>query len=272
MPIARFAKSLRNYGIMVFGLGLLAFMCFVWGVVATLLGLVLPASVGRRVGRRGAMRGFRAYLAIMEAVGGLRLDLSALDRLRDAGPLIVAPNHPSLIDAVLVASRLPDAFCVMKASLLGNFLLAPAARLARYVRNDSLLALAAKAGAELDLGGHLVLFPEGTRSTAEPFGPFTAAVGVVSRRTGVPVQAVFIHADKSFLGKGVSLRECPAFPFHFRIELGRRFEPPKDVRAFTLELERHFTAELAARQAPAAAAASREATGDRLASGRAAPE
>lgn len=272
MSISRFAKSLRNYGIMVFGLGVLAFMCFVWGVVATVLGFVLPVDVGRRVGRRGAMRGFRAYLAIMEAAGALRLDLSALDSLQGSGPLIVAPNHPSLIDAVLVVSRLPDAFCVMKASLLGNFLLAPAARLARYVSNDSLLALAAKSSAELDLGGHLVLFPEGTRSTREPFGPFTAAVAVVSRRTGVPVQAVFIRADKSFLGKGVSLRECPAFPLRFRVELGRRFEPPKDVRAFTQELERHFATELAAGQAPAAAAASRETAGDRLPSGRAAPE
>ncbi len=269
MPIARFAKTLWNYGIMAFGLFLLALMCFAWGVASSVLGLVLPARIGRGVGRRGAMRGFRAYLAVMEAVGALRLDLSALDRLRDTAPLIVAPNHPSLIDAVLVVSRLPDAFCVMKASLLGNFLLAPAARLARYVSNDSLLALAAKAGAELRLGGHLVLFPEGTRSTREPFSPFTAAVAVVSRRTGVPVQAVFIHADRSFLCKGVPLRECPDFPLRYRVELGQRFEPATDVREFTRELERHFAAELAAGQALPAA---RETGDEPLASGGAARE
>jgi hypothetical protein len=33
----------------------------------------------------------------------------------------------------------------------------------------------------------------------------------------------------------------------FSLRLGRRFEPPGDVRAFTAELERYFTRELGAR-------------------------
>ena len=213
------------------------------------------------------MAGFRAYLAIMQALGGLRLDLADLDGLRNQGPLIVAPNHPSVIDALLVVSRLPDALCVAKASLLGNFLLGPAARLARYIRNDTLLGLAKCAGEELRHGGHLVLFPEGTRSSRAPVGPFTAAVGFISRRTGVPVQAVFIETDSRFLGKGWSVLSLPGFPVRYRARLGRRFAPPQDVRAFTAELERYFTAELGGPQAqaggvahaPALAGAPREA-------------
>jgi 1-acyl-sn-glycerol-3-phosphate acyltransferase len=258
MAIPRALKDIRDYAIAALGFPLLAGMCFLWGIASVVLLVVLPVRAGRRVGRLGAMAGFRAYLAIMTALGAMRLDLSALDALRDQGPLIVAPNHPSLLDALLVVSRLPDAMCVMKSSLVGNFLLGPAARLARYIPNDTLLGLATRAGEELRLGGHLVLFPEGTRTSRnsrKPVGPFTAAVAVVSRRTGVPVQAVFLDTDARYLGKGWSVLSSPGFPLHFRARLGRRFVAPKDVRAFTAELESYFASELAGVPASAGSAA-----------------
>ena len=242
-----------RYAIVAFGIVLLAVMCFVWGLVALLLNVLLPARIGRKAGRRGAMWGFRSYLAIMEALGAWRLDLAALDALAHAGPLIVAPNHPCLLDAVLVVSRLPDALCVMKGALVGNFLLGPAARLARYVRNDSLLKLVTRAGEELREGGQLVLFPEGTRTVGDSIGPCTEAVGALSKRCGVPVQTVIIEADTCFLGKGRALLPVPPLPLTYRVRLGRRFDPPADVREFTAELERYFARELAARGAQAAA-------------------
>lgn len=243
----------RAWGVVVLALGALWFvvLSLAWALVALLLLPFLPVAVGRRVGRVGAMYGYRCVLATLGALGAWRLDLSELDRLRGAGPLIIAANHPSLLDAVFVISRLPDAVCVMKGSLLRNLLVAPAARLARYVPNDSLMRLIARAGTELELGGQLVLFPEGTRSVG-PLGPFTKAVGAVSCRTRTPVQAVIIEDPVRFLGKGWPLLRVPPFPLTYRIRLGRRFDPPKDVRAFTVELERYFARELAAQAAEVA--------------------
>lgn len=250
--MTRVLKAIRDYLVLLFGMALLAAMSFAHSLASVVLLLVLPAATGRRVGRRATMAGFRLYLAVMEALGAWRLDLAELDPLREQGPMIVAPNHPSLLDAVLVVSRLPDALCVMKASLLGNFLLGPGARLARYVRNDTLFSLATRAGEELRLGGQLVLFPEGTRSTKDPVGPFTAAAAVISLRAGVPVQAVFIEADSRFLGKGWPVFRRPALPLRYRARLGRRFDPPQDPRAFTADLESYFRAELGGHAAPEA--------------------
>lgn len=249
-------RTAWDFILVVAGFVLLGLECFGWAVIATLLSLLLPAAMGRRVGRFAAMGAFRLHLGVMEALGAWRLDLRELDALRDAGPLIVAPNHPCLLDAVLVVSRLPDAVCVMKGRLLNNFLLGPAARLARYVRNDTLLKLVTRAGEELRAGGQLLLFPEGTRSTADPIGPFTEAVGALSKRTKVPVQAVIIEADHRFLGKGWRLTRVPELPLTYRVRLGRRFDPPADVRAFTAELEQYFRRELSALEgAPHAAPA-----------------
>ena len=239
-----------SYVVAGFGALFLAVQCVAWSVIALILHPILPARIGRTVGRRGAMWTFRAFLSTMEMLGAWRLDLRSLDELRDAGPLIVAPNHPCLLDAVLVVSRLPNALCVMKAALLGNFLLGPGARLARYVRNDSLLKLLRCAGEELREGGQLLIFPEGTRTVGGPIGPLTEAVGALSRRCGVPVQTVIIEADSPFLGKGWPLFARPDLPLTYRVRLGRRFEPPQDVREFTLELERYFMRELAVRGAP----------------------
>jgi 1-acyl-sn-glycerol-3-phosphate acyltransferase len=251
------ARVAWSYTLLAFGGLLMALICFTWALVAIVLNLVLPAAAARRVGRYGAMASFRIFLTTMEAVGAMRLEIHELDQLRDAGPLIIAPNHPCLLDAVLVVSRLPNALCVMKRALLGTFLLGPAARLARYVRNDSLLRLAARADEELRLGGHLLIFPEGTRSTADPVGPFTEAVGALSRRSKVPVQTIVIETDSRFLGKGWLVTRRPELPLAYRVRLGRRFDPPKDVRAFTVELERYFSRELAARTAPLPAAQGR---------------
>lgn len=252
MTLKFMAKAAWTYAIVTIGVLWLTAICLSQAVLSLPLYLVLPTHVGRRVGRWANMAWFRIFLGTMEALGAWRLDLRALDGLRGDGPLIIAPNHPCLLDAVLLVSRLPNAVCVMKVTLLGNFLLGPASRLARYVRNDSLIRLVSSAREELRLGGQLLLFPEGTRSTGDPIGPFTDAVGALSRRSGVPVQAVIIEADdRGFLGKGWTPAARPSLPLNYRIRLGRRFDPPKDVRAFTVELERYFERELAARTATA---------------------
>jgi 1-acyl-sn-glycerol-3-phosphate acyltransferase len=235
------------WGVMLMALGTVLFIAiaFIWALIAVMLAMLLPARAGRAAGRKGAMWSFRLFLGTMEALGAWDLDLTELDRLRSEGPLVIAPNHPCLLDAVFVVSRVPDAVCVMKRSLLANFLLGPAARLAHYIANDSLLRLTASAQARLREGGQLLLFPEGTRSASSPTGPFTDAVGAVARRAQVPVQTVIIEADSGFLGKAGSLRDRPRFPLHYRARLGRRFDAPQDVRAFTAELERYFARELA---------------------------
>jgi hypothetical protein len=69
-------------------------------------------------------------------------------------------------------------------------------------------------------------------------------VGALSRHSQVAVQTVIIETDSTFLAKGWPLLACPDFPINVRIRLGRRFEPPTDVRAFTVELERYFHREL----------------------------
>ena len=126
---------------MVVGLSALAIICLFWLPFAMLLHPLLPRRIGQPIGRRMIMGGFRFYLRFLEIFCACRFDLGELDRLRDQGPMILAANHPSLLDAVMILSRFPDAVCVMKAALLDNILFGAAARLARYIRNNAPLEM-----------------------------------------------------------------------------------------------------------------------------------
>ncbi len=238
------ARAAYEYSATYSSLVIFALLCLVWSMLAVPLHALLPRGLGMRLGRRGIMAGFRLYAHWLGFAGVYRFDLSALDALPDSMPLILAPNHPSLIDAVLVAGRHSNVSCIMKSQLMGNILLGPGARLARYIRNGSPRQMVREAVADLREGGTLLLFPEGTRSARSPIGPLSKSVGVIARRAGVAVQTLLIETDSNYLGKGSSPWARAALPIAYRVRLGRRFEPPADAAAFSLELERYFRSEL----------------------------
>ena len=221
------------------GLGLAS---LVGNLLALLLLPLLSRERGRDFGRRMISRGYAVFWRAARASGLLQMDARALDALADEPGLIVVANHPSLLDALMLVAHLPRSACVMKASLVRNPLLGPGARLARYIRNDSTFGMVRLAVEDLRAGGQLVLFPEGTRTTRWPIGPFHSAVGLIAKRAGAPVQAVFIDTDSPYRGKGWPLWRLPPLPIVFTVRLGRRFAPADDPAAFQAGLEAYFCA------------------------------
>jgi 1-acyl-sn-glycerol-3-phosphate acyltransferase len=234
------------------GLGALALLCLTWLPFAMLLHPLLPRPVGQRLGRRVIAAGFRFYLGLLERLCACRFDLSEIEGLRNERGLIIAANHPSLLDAVIIVSQLPDAICVMKASLMDNPLFGSAARLARYVRNDGILQIIAGGCEALQQGTHLVLFPEGSRTVHFPVDPLQPTTGMIARRAGVPVQTVLLDFSTAYLGKAWPLLRPPVLPLTVKARLGRRFDAPTDHMAFTTELEAYFRREVQAPAAPTA--------------------
>ncbi|HEY1313681.1 MAG TPA: lysophospholipid acyltransferase family protein [Steroidobacteraceae bacterium] len=237
-------KILYEYFALYSSLTLLGFICLTWSVFALPLYFLLPRRAGAAVGRRGIMRGFRIYAWSLSVTGTYRLDLDAIDSLRSGPPLILAPNHPCLIDALLILTRHPNIVCVMKSALMRNIFLGSGSRLARYVRNDSSRQMIKESVAHLREGGVLLLFPEGTRTTRSPINPLVGSVGLIAKHANVPVQTLVIETDSPYLSKGWPLFRRPTLPITYRVRLGKRFEPPADVPAFTAELDRYYRHEL----------------------------
>ncbi len=221
---------------------LLGLMSLSWNFAALLLHPVLSSAAGRRIGRRAISRGYSMFWAAAQASGLLRLDTSALDALRDERGLVIVANHPSMLDALMLVARLPRSACVMKASLRRNPFLGPGARLARYIRNDSVRGMIRLAAADLQQGGQLLLFPEGTRTTQRPLNPLYASFALIAEQAQVPVQVVFIDTDSPYLSKGWPLWRLPPLPIRFSVRLGQRFQPRGDHHALFSEVKAHLFA------------------------------
>jgi 1-acyl-sn-glycerol-3-phosphate acyltransferase len=234
------AQTAYEYCALYGSLALLGAICLIWSVLALPMYILLPGRLGTAVGRRGIREGFRLYAWLLTLTGAYRLDLGAIDALRGGPPVLLAPNHPCLIDALLILARHPNVACVMKSSLLNNPFLGSGSRLARYVANDSPRQMVRQSVEHLRRGSLLLLFPEGTRTGRAPINPLSASVGLIAKRAGVPVQTLLIETDSPFLSKGWSLFRRPDLPITYRIRLGRRFEAPADAAAFTVELDRYF--------------------------------
>ena len=216
-----------------------------WTVLALVLLSPLPQRWRRAAARYTMMAGFRLFSRMLTATGAYQLDLGAIDTLRGGPPLILAPNHPTSIDAILFLAHHPDLACILKPELMSNFFFGAGARLAGFIRSDTPHRMVREAVAELRRGGVVLLFPEGTRTTRAPLNRVTGSADVIARHARVPIQVAIVETDSPYLSKGWSIFRVPRLPIRYRVRLGRRLGPSDGAAAGTLALERELTRELA---------------------------
>jgi len=226
------------------GVPFLGLLCLAWTVIALPARWLLPRRAGIALGRAGISHGFRLYVRLLRFFGAYQFDTRALDALSQERGVVIAPNHPGLIDAVVLLAHHPNMACVMKTALMRNVFLGAGARLAGFIGNTPPRRMITDAVEALHGGAALLLFPEGTRSRTDPVNELQLTVGAIAKHARAPVLTVLIDCDSAYLGKGWPLFRVPALPITYRVRLGRRFAPPSDVREFTAELEDYFRAEL----------------------------
>jgi 1-acyl-sn-glycerol-3-phosphate acyltransferase len=224
----------------------LAVMSLAYNLGALLLMPFLRGPRGIAAARAGIARGYRWYWACAQGSGLLRIEGRALDALRhEPGGLLIAANHPTMLDALVVVSRLPRGVCIMKAALMRNPFLGAGARLARYICNDSPRGLVRQAVQCLREGGQLVMFPEGTRTVRAPLNELRPGFTLIAERARVPIQTVILEVENPFLTKGWPIWRLPPLPIVIHARLGARFAPERDHAAMLERLERYFATELA---------------------------
>ena len=141
---------------------------------------------------------YYANRAVMRAV--FRLKVFGVERMPSQGPLIIAPNHASMLDPFFVAAALPldrlrhTFWAGWTGRLFWNPLLRAFSRATRIVPVDAERAPAeglAFGLAVLSRGEALVWFPEGRLSPTGEIGPFLRGVGYLlaqSQTEAVPVR------------------------------------------------------------------------------------
>ena len=216
-------------GLMVSPLCALLSQCF---------GSRVPSSFGQRL-----IRGlFKGWLWCSCRIGVFNIHFPEAEKLRDLRGTVLAPNHPSLIDAVILLSIIPRTVCIMRANLIESPFLGGAARLAGFVPNDKGPALIRQGMEKLEAGENLLIFPEGTRTGAQAINPFKNGFALIAKKTGARIQTVFIEREGRYLSKGVSLFAPCQIPIRFRLHLGQVIHAGsgESAQQLSARLERYF--------------------------------
>ena len=208
----------------VFGTGL-SFAAFgVGGIVLYVVALPVLRLAVRNVARRQRMARrlvhwlFIVFVRFMWLLGVLRFDLVHTQRLRRPGQIIVA-NHPTLLDVVFLISLVPDANCIVKASLANNPFTRAAVLMTGYVCNDWGMELVEECVGSVRSGSSLIIFPEGTRTSAHTHARWHRGAANIALRAGVPLTPVSISCEPPSLRKGEPWWQVPPRRMHFTIEV-----------------------------------------------------
>lgn len=215
---------------------LLLFGAGIWLInLASLPVALLPRTTGGRT-LRSMIHGLaRVYVAVMERSGALVSNRDVLTEIATGkGGMLIIANHPSILDAPIILSRVPGISCVFKSALKQSLLMPLTARTAGYLSNDTGLQLLRDLESQLMAGARVLLFPEGTRTTAPLLNPFNSSYALAAIRSAVPVQLLTIQTDSPILTKRQHFLRAGRFPVRFRLALGPRIEPGEFVTVRTM--------------------------------------
>lgn len=167
---------------------------------------------GRRPMRYRLVAGFlRGFFLVYF---GRRLRLVGLDKLPAEGGLLLACNHLSNLDPLLIGALIPRTlFAMAKRELFRRRFVAWVLRGCNVVPVDRGAADRGALRAALAIlasGGGLMVFIEGTRSAAPGMQVAESGVGFLQRRSGVRVVPLAIWGTDLALGRGQKrLRRAP---------------------------------------------------------------
>ncbi len=219
-----------------FGIGLV--VSPISALLVTLFGRHIPISTGQ-----GMIRWlFANWLKASIRLGVFEISIPEIEKLRSLRGTIISPNHPSLLDAVIILSIVPRTVCIMRTGLSSSPFLGGAARLAGFVTNDNGPALIRQGVEKIAAGENLLIFPEGTRTLTEPVNHFKNGFALIAAKSGAPIQPVLIERESPFLGKGYPLMKKTKMPFRYRLHLGEVVHVSHGERAqqTSADLEEYF--------------------------------
>ena len=160
-----------------------------------------PRERLQKFGRSFVSSSMRFFVGFMDVIGAAKLNTVDRKYFRNIKSKIVAPNHPSLLDIIMLLSLVPNADCIVNANYRHTIIGGVIRQL--YILNsldfDELLKSCSES---LKQGNCLVIFPEGTRTPRRGKIIVKKGVARIALFSGCNIIPVHIGGtDKYGLGK-----------------------------------------------------------------------
>ncbi len=197
--------------------------------------------------RAGLVHRFQIYLSFLEHWGIIQFEFVGFEEAASWQGSLIAPNHPSILDVLLVMTRIPSLNCVMNAKLLHNPVTSGGALLCHFIRNTSLRHMIKECKENLKSGDNVLIFPEGTRTITPPLGTFYHSYALAAKSASAPIRTIIIECDSDYFGRKFSYFKPAHCPMRFRLTAGKVFQttPTTNARSLSSEIENYFLAYLA---------------------------
>jgi 1-acyl-sn-glycerol-3-phosphate acyltransferase len=185
---------------------------------------------------------FKAFLNILEFLGVLEIKTQHLESIQDLKGCLIICNHPSLLDVVIIMSRVKNIQCVVKNEIWKNPFIGGIVRAAGYIRNDIDPEIFLKESqTQLKQGENIIIFPEGTRTTPGKPMELRRGLGNLALAASTDIQALIIQCDPITLTKGEKWYRIPPKKIIFQLQAGRYFpienyqtDAPRSIRVRAL--------------------------------------
>lgn len=181
----------------------LLFNILFFGVAGTLAVLGSPLLLGPRRLQRRAMRQLAKLLVwIMEKTCGIEVRVTGLEHLPPSGAALVASKHQSAFDTLVWFALVPDVAYVMKQELFRIPVYGAFARRAGMIGVDreggakSMRQMMREAQVSAREGRQIVIFPEGTRTTAGELNEWHPGIVALASATKLPVIPVATNSGR----------------------------------------------------------------------------
>lgn len=146
------------------------------------------------------------FLKYLPFVGMYRLEKSAdLEKLGRAAKCLVAANHTSWLDALIILALVPKVRILVsrkygRVPLVSRIMVILGCIFVDRTSRESVAVAVAELRRVLESGGTLAVFPEGTRAPKGELKPFQEVFFSLAKEASVPVLPVILYLDTPFLG------------------------------------------------------------------------
>jgi 1-acyl-sn-glycerol-3-phosphate acyltransferase len=183
---------------------------------------------------------FNFFCKLMSFFQLIKYEFIGFDKLSSDEGIILIANHPTLIDYVVIVSKLKQCNVIVKESLWNNRYMNKVIAAAGYIPNTHASELMELVRKSLIETKHLLIFPEGTRTT--PGEPILLQRGAAQLAIRLPakVRMLRITTSSIALTKKSKWYNIPKETVNYRIEVSNLIDP-------LLHLEESGSTSLAAR-------------------------
>lgn len=208
------------------------YLNYIWRVVATggcflffslgavfLVYVIIPIA-GKSKVQQVIREAFRLFVFALRTLGLMQFKFMNLEKLQNDHGCVIVSNHPTLIDYVVIVSKLKQCNTIVKEALWQNIFFKKLIQLAGYIPNQRFIEILPLIQNSLQSGNNLLIFPEGSRTTPGKPAKFKRGAAQIALKLGVPIRVIKISCNPSTLTKNNKWYNIPKTKPLYTLEVG----------------------------------------------------